>query len=139
LNPILRDYDYLFLVVFTIFIFTATAPSLLASYNAKMLVEGQAGNYEIKLDLNDSIMNLPNTTFILISVQDGNYYMVEKCIPAPQVNPVYAVPINKINAAKITRINSSNQITYLQIDRLLSTFNWRETGTQNNTSVNHSG
>lgn len=138
INPMLKDFDNLRTILLILLMLNAFAPGLLASYDAKMLVEGYIGSYEVKLDLNESIINLSNKVFILVTIQEGNYYLVEKCVPAPQVSPVYAVPLNKVNVAKITRINSSNQSIRSQFGRYLSIINWREPIAQINTSINHS-
>jgi hypothetical protein len=104
-------------LIFLILFFTIAAlPPQLGAYDAKMLVEGAPGSYKISIDLNESITDLTNKTFVLVTIQDGNYYFVEKRIPAPLQSPLYSIPITKVKMAKIIQIGD-NKITSTPFNR----------------------
>jgi len=137
IKPMFEDRDNMIVLITLFFLLNSFFPSQLAWHDATALVEGHAGSREINFDLNESIMNLSkNNTFILIAIQDGNYYFVEKCIPAPLVSPVYAVPINKVNAVKITNTESKNQSIFsLPSFHFPSIIDWLKNRTQINASL----
>jgi hypothetical protein len=83
----------------------------LANSHASDLMEGTPGNYEVKLDLNNSSCNLPSDTFILVMQQEGFLYLVKKEVPAPQHSTLYVVPATKFNYATINLITPETEQT----------------------------
>lgn len=105
------DKSFIFLLIILIVSLNLGLTHEIASYDARNLIEGAPGNYELKLIMNDSRIDLSNKTLILFLVQEGNYYFVERHVPAPTLSSIYAVPVNKVEKAEITRIvDSPNSI-----------------------------
>ena len=99
---------YLAILLSIIFYFNFGIINDLGNYDARRLVEGCSGSYEIKMNLDNSSLNLINNTYMLVMQYEGSYYLVEKKKPAPPQSSLYIVPLSKIRDAKITRIPSSN-------------------------------
>jgi hypothetical protein len=112
-----NDRKYFLLLILFIFTLNSWLTSEIASYEARNLVEGGAGSYELKLTLNDSGSDFSNKTLILFTVQEGSYYFVEKQVPAPVLSPIYAVPVNKVQKANITRIIDTTNAKVLVLNR----------------------
>jgi hypothetical protein len=129
---------YVLLLILFIYLLSSGLTILIANHDAKNLIEGAPGNYQLELIMNDSGSDFSNETLILFTVQDGNYYFVEKHVPAPILSPMYAVPINKVERANITRIvnNADNEMYWRsywrsQIDKLVTSLKATEEHARN--------
>ena len=86
----------LILIVMILFSFISF-PALLGNDAANKLIKGSLNNFEVQIHMKNQSINIPNSTFILVSQSNGNYYLVEKRNPVPEVVKLYVIPQSEIS------------------------------------------
>jgi len=86
------------LLIFLLVLIFQTGPAEIGLRDADKLIEGHSLNPEISIYLKKGeIDEIQNKTFILILSNKANYYMVEKCDPAPENIKLYIIPEKQID------------------------------------------
>ena len=102
------------IITILIFIFFVVAPpSIFGEIAAQSLIKGESDNFQVRLDLKDKNTSIPNNTFILVSQNNGNYYLIEKNNLPAKSTKLYVIPEKKIKSILMEHnLNSSNNTLF---------------------------
>jgi len=107
-----------------IIIILMIASSVIGSSNGINIITGGLGSSEIEFELIDANTSVSNETLILVLYTNDIYYVVEKCIPAPQSPRLHIIPKEQVKSANIKRVTSRNTQFYEHwMERVKGTLN----------------
>jgi hypothetical protein len=96
------DIAYYLFILFILILPTIVVAAYLGNLHAEELMGGNSNNcIEVKLILDESRIPLPNSTFILISYQNGNYFLIEKNKSKPKDPTAYIINDNYVKEARL--------------------------------------
>lgn len=101
-------YEHPMLYAAIIVVLSSSLIVNMGSYDAQRIIEGDIGTYQVKLNMDSQVDNSLNKTLILVMLQEGNYFLVEKQKPAPLISPLYIISANKVESATINLTANQN-------------------------------
>jgi len=107
-----KTFDFITLSFIFIFLIFISIPSNLGNISAESLVRGDAGNLEVKLDLDNKSPDLLNKTLMLVIHSDSKYYLVEKNESVPKEVNLYIIPDDQIKMIMVKPVEKEQRKFY---------------------------